>query len=72
MSNLTAKDVINLLTSRAVADALGIQTNVMTLYKRKGKLPASWYFTIKRMCAEKGVEVPDSLFNMKGVHNDSD
>jgi len=59
------KTIIQNLDRPTLIDRLGVDTRSISAAISGGSFPASWYSVVQSLADEKGVEVPDSLFNFK-------
>lgn len=62
----TTVDVANALGRAAIAQRVGVGLTTVSAAVTEGLFPASWYLEMKSLGAEKGVDIPDTLFRFKG------
>lgn len=64
-----AQILIDSLGRADVRKRLGLRSNsaISNHFRVDEKLPAAWWFVLREMGAEKGVEVPERLFRWKAA-----
>lgn len=63
--NTNTNTIIEAIGRKELAKALGIKTGAISAASVANQFPASWYKTIRQMGHERGLAVPDRLFNWK-------
>lgn len=53
------------LGQRSMADALGVSPTAVNNAVSRGFFPTSWFLVVREMCAARGIECPDEIFNFK-------
>ncbi|QAX31298.1 hypothetical protein [Leisingera sp. NJS204] len=64
---MTVSQIIKQLGWHPLAKKLGVGRTAVANAKSTGTFPASWYFIIREMCDEAGIELDDGLFNWKSA-----
>lgn len=67
-----ARNIISSLGSREVAERLGVKLPAISNAVSSGQFPAAWYRELRNLGQEKGVVVPDRLFNWRRAADDVD
>lgn len=62
---VNAAIIIESVGSGEIERALGVSRHSVRHAKTTGAFPASWFDQLDRMCAERGLACPRSLFNFK-------
>lgn len=61
--SITVKNITDQIGADAICARLGVTSHSVRGVRARGEFPARWYAGIKLMCAEKGIDCPDGLFN---------
>ena len=61
----TARKFIGLLGSDALRDTLALKYGTLNRWAENGRIPAAWYFALKSLCDERGLDCPPGLFNFR-------
>lgn len=61
----TTQHIAKALGQRSIAEALGVSPTAVNNAVMRGSFPTSWFFVVRDMCAERGVECPTDIFNFK-------
>lgn len=61
----TTQHIAKALGQRSIAEALGVSPTAVNNAVMRGAFPTSWFFVVRDMCADKGVECPTDIFNFK-------
>ncbi|PHR61799.1 MAG: hypothetical protein COA43_01115 [Robiginitomaculum sp.] len=64
---ITIEDAIEKLGRENIISGTGLTTRSVSVAKTDSAFPASWYPIIKRLAAEKGLDVSDGLFKFKKI-----
>ena len=59
------KTALEKLGRQDLQPRLGLVKQSMSAAVTSGAFPASWYIIVQELAEEKGIDVPDSLFNFK-------
>ncbi len=62
---ITTHEVADALGRSEMATRIGVGLTAISAAVCDGKFRPAWYKTMREMAAEKGVEIPDSLFRWK-------
>ncbi|MCD1621077.1 hypothetical protein K7H20_23865 [Salipiger manganoxidans] len=55
------------LGQKRIADALEVQATAVNNAVTRGAFPTSWFFVIKELCDEAGIDCPLVLFKFKNL-----
>lgn len=64
---MTAKDIVAAIGREKVAKSLGVVDTAVCNAIAANAFPASWYFCIRTLGKDSGVDVPEGLFNWKST-----
>lgn len=62
----TTGEVADTLGRAVIAQRVGVGLTTVSAAVTEGVFPASWYLEMKALGAEKGIDIPDTLFRFKG------
>lgn len=62
---ITASSLADSIGRKKIADTLGVGPTAVSNHVVRGSFPASWYFVLKTLADDIGVECPPDLFSMK-------
>jgi len=65
MSKDQVKQIADALGSENIATACGVGAHSIRHAKCTGAFPSSWFIVVRGMCAEAGVDCPESAFSFK-------
>lgn len=65
MSKENIKRIADAITSKTLAESLGVSLHSIKMARWKGAFPASWYLVVKDKCEELGEECSASYFSFK-------
>lgn len=61
----TSEQLINRIGRGVVASKVGVGLTAVSNAAVRGKIPASWYASVKRECDRLGIGCPTDLFSFK-------
>jgi len=64
---MTARELAAALGRDNMSRVLGVGKTAVSNAVVRGGFPATWYFRMEKLCAERGIACPPSLFGMRGV-----
>jgi len=68
MENLIVANIIAEVGSKAIQERVGVGASAVRNARSADKFPAQWYFVIRELCWEIGLECPpNSAFTFKGL-----
>lgn len=59
---MTTHDMAEALTQARMAKHLGIGATAVNNAVHRGQFPSKWYFRLKRLCDDAGIDCPTDLF----------
>lgn len=69
MKQCSVSQVVDVVTSAAIEDRLGVTKHAVRAAKTAGIFPAAWYVALCDLCAEAGIDCPAALFSWKAAKN---
>ena len=68
MEDLNVSNIIAEVGSKAIQERVGVGASAVRNARSADKFPAQWYFVIRELCVENGLDYPpDSAFTFKGL-----
>ena len=64
--------IAKFLGQKRIADALDVHATAVNNAVTRGAFPTSWFFVVKELCDEAGIECPRGLFKFKSSACQSD
>jgi len=64
-TTLTPRILIDTLGRKTVAKAVGVKTVTVSAAYVKNELPSAWYFAVKQLAKQKGINVLEEWFSFK-------
>lgn len=61
----TVAEITRKVPQDEICARLGVQPRSIRFARERRLFPASWFKEMSKLCEERGVECPDSLFNFK-------
>ena len=62
----TARDIADTLGHDAIAAAVGVTSDAVSVaLRRTGKFPSAWFIVLRRVCADAGFECSEDAFNWR-------
>lgn len=71
MHKTPVHEICAALGDEAIAERLGVTPRAVRGARDRRRFSPYWYVEMKRMCAEAGVDCPDSAFNFIQAHDAS-
>lgn len=65
MTKITAKNIIEKIGAKAIADCLGVGLHSVRHAKFTGEFPANWFDALDRLCKSEGIDCPRCLFTFR-------
>ncbi len=62
---MTVSDICDAIGRKELMIRLDVSKSAVSNSVADGVFPSSWYGVIKTMCADRGLECPQSLFNFR-------
>lgn len=59
----TIPDICDAIGRKTLGQRLGVGRAAIANAVAEGKFPARWFKVVTDLCAEKGIDCPDELFN---------
>ncbi|WP_139206524.1 hypothetical protein [Paracoccus homiensis] len=65
-------DICEAIGRPVIASAVGVGLTAVSNAAVENRFPARWFFIIRSLCKEQGLDCPESLFSFAGIAKTSE
>ncbi|MFD1481630.1 hypothetical protein [Paracoccus nototheniae] len=67
----TVSAICEVVGRQAIASAVGVGLTAVSNAASENRFPARWFYAVRALCAESGIQCPERLFSFAGIDNSS-